>query len=283
MTLTTAAGSGSSILTPDQVQALVIQPLIAQSIATQVSTVVQTMSTSTRFPIVVTDPTTAWTPEGQEIDVSDADLDELVATPKKLAGLTVVSNELVNDSDPSALEIVGQGLVRDLQVRLDAAFFGDTVANGPNGLESLAAAQTVDAGSAILDLDAFAEALSLAETVGADVTAFVAHPTTVLTVSTLKVADANNQPLLGTDPSVPTRRSVLGVPLYSSPAVDPNVIWAIPRAKSFVVIRQDATVVADASAFFSSDRTGVRCVARADFAWPHEQAIVRIEFGGSGS
>ena len=77
VTLTTAAGSGSSILTPEQVQSLVVQPLIAQSIATQVSTIVQTMSTSTRFPIVVTDPTAAWTPEGQEIDVSSPELDEL--------------------------------------------------------------------------------------------------------------------------------------------------------------------------------------------------------------
>ena len=58
-------------------------------------------------------------------------LEELVATPLKLAGLTVCSNELVEDSDPSALQIVGDGLVRDLQIRLDAAFFGNTPRTGP--------------------------------------------------------------------------------------------------------------------------------------------------------
>jgi HK97 family phage major capsid protein len=91
---------------------------------------------------VVTDPSNAWTAEGAEIPVTDPDLDELVVTPPKLAGLTVVSNELMADSDPSALDVVGQGLVRDLQVKLDAAYFGNTVANGPSGLESLASTQT---------------------------------------------------------------------------------------------------------------------------------------------
>jgi HK97 family phage major capsid protein len=281
MTLLTSAGSGSSILSPEDVQALVIEPLIRDAIATRVSTVVQTSSHDARFPIVKTDPTCGWTPEGTEIDTSDADLDELVATPLKLAGLTVCSNELVADSDPSALDIVGQGLVRDLQVRLDAAYFGSTTADGPNGIAHLTGAQHVDGGSALTDLDPFAEALSLAETVGSVITGFVASPANVLAVSTLKVAATYNQPLLGVDPSSPTKRSVFGVPLYSSPAVDDDVVWAIPSAKTFVVMRLPASVVTDSSAFFSSDRTAVRCTTRISFAFPHEAAVVRIDLGGS--
>ena len=84
----------------------------------------------------------------------------------------MISNELVADSDPSALEVVGGGLAPDLQVRLDSAFFGNTVANGPNGLPSLADVQTVDAGSTVADLDWAAEALSKAETVGSTITSF---------------------------------------------------------------------------------------------------------------
>ena len=76
MTLLTAAGSGSAILTPEQVQALVIEPLLNQAVATQVSTVVQTASTSPRFPIVKQDRVTTWVQEGAEITPSDADLDE---------------------------------------------------------------------------------------------------------------------------------------------------------------------------------------------------------------
>ena len=201
-------------------------------------------------------------------------------TPKKLAGLTICSNELVADSDPSALQVVGQGLVRDLQVRLDGAFFGNTVTNGPNGLGSLSSVQTV-AGGSVADLDAFAEALSKAEQVGSTITAFVASPATVLNLQTLKTGSQLNTPLLGNDPTSPTKRSVLGVPLYSSPAVSNTVVWGIPRAKTFVVIRIPATVVTDSSAYFSSDRTAVRAVLRSAYGFPHEQAVVKISVGGS--
>ena len=116
----------------------------------------------------------------------------------------MISNELVADSDPSALEVVGGGLVRDLQVRLDSAFFGNTVANGPNGLASLADVQTVDAGSTVTDLDWAAEALSKAETVGSTITSFVASAT-VLALSTIKIADTYTQPRTRRQPGMSTK------------------------------------------------------------------------------
>jgi HK97 family phage major capsid protein len=121
MTLLTTGG-GSSILTPEQVEALVIEPLTRTSVGVQVSTVVTADTHTVRFPIVETDPSSGWTAEGDEISITDPTLDELEVTPKKLAALTVVSNELVADSNPSALAVVGDGLVRDLAKKLDAAF-----------------------------------------------------------------------------------------------------------------------------------------------------------------
>jgi HK97 family phage major capsid protein len=85
-----------------------------------------------------------------------------------LKGLTVVSNELVSDSDPSALDVVGDGLVRDLRVKLDAAVFGGAGTGvAPDGIESLAGVQTTTlAFNETGDLEPFAEAVSLAEQVG---------------------------------------------------------------------------------------------------------------------
>ena len=282
MTLLTSAGSGQSILSPEDVQALVIEPLQRDAIATQVSTVIQTSSHDARFPIVVEDPATSWTPEGEEITPDETTLDELVVTPKKLAGLTICSNELIADSDPSALQVVGDGLVRDIALKLDAAYFGTTIANGPDGIGSLLNVQDVDAGSVIADLDWAAEALSKAEQVGSAITAFVASPVNVLAIQTLKTEADSIQPLLGVDPSSPTKRSLFGVPLYSSPAVDDYTVWAIPRAKTFVVMRMPVSVVTDSSAFFSSDRVGVRCTMRVGFGYPHEQAVIKVGVG-SGS
>jgi HK97 family phage major capsid protein len=283
-----STNDGQNILAPADIQSLVIQPLLAAAVCTQVSSIVQTASNSTRFPIVVTDPTTGWTAEGAEINVTDPNLDELEVTPKKLAGLTVVSNELMADSDPSALEVVGAGLVRDLQTRLDAAYFGNTVANGPSGVESLANSQTT---VTVFDgtLDVFAEAISLAENAGVlavdPVTglpgmSFVGNPTDVLTVSTAKTATNSNEPLLGPDATAPTKRAILGVPLFSSPAVTQGAMWLVPRSKAFVVLRTDPQVVADTSAYFSSDRTGIRCVLRVGFGFPHQEAIIKVVIDG---
>lgn len=285
-----AGSSGQSILRPEEVQELVIQPLIAQAVCTRISTVIQTGSHSTRFPIVVTDPATGWTPEGEEINISDPDLDELVVTPPALKGLTVVSNELMADSDPTALEVVGAGLVRDLQTKLDAAYFGDTVSHGPNGLESLTDVQVTET-EWTGNLDPFAEAISLCEQVGVQPVevvngrpvpgiSFVAHPADVLTLSTMKVQDGSNQPLLGPDATSVTSRSVLGVPLYSAAAVTRGIAWAVPRSRVFVVLRTNPEVVADRSAFFSSDSTGIRCVLRVGFGFPHQAAIAKVVIDG---
>ena len=263
-------------------QQLVVEPLTRQSGATQVSTVVQTSSTSTRFPIVVADPTSGWTAEGSEIDVSDPDIDELNVVPKKLAALVVASNELIADSDPSAMQVVGDGVVRDLQVRLDAAHFGSPVADGPNGLGSLTSVQHVSAGGSFADLNAFAEGLSNLETVDSSPTrSFVAHPNTLLALSELKVADTWNLPLLGPDATSPTKRSILGVPVYWSPAESASTVWLVSQAKSFVVMRQPTSLVVDDSAYFRSDRVGIRCTMRVGFAWPHQAAVVKISAGGS--
>jgi Phage capsid family len=102
---------------------------------------------------------------------------------------------------------------------------------------------TVSAGSAFADLDPLAEALSKLETVDSSPTrSFVAHPNTLLALSELKVATDWNLPLLGPDATSPTRRSVLGVPVYWSPAVDTSTVWLVAQAKSFVVVRQPTSL-----------------------------------------
>jgi HK97 family phage major capsid protein len=61
--------------------------------------------------------------EGAEITPSDPTLQELVVTPPKVAGLTIVSREMADDSDPAAAQVVGDGLARDIARRIDQAAF----------------------------------------------------------------------------------------------------------------------------------------------------------------
>ena len=166
--------------------------------------------------MVDTDASTDWTPEGNPIDVSQPVLPEVEAVLKGLKGLVVTSNELWDDADASApvLDVVGNGLVRDLQTRLDAAYFGTTTANRPSGLGSLSDTQENDL-SWDETLDVFADALSKAEqtgvaAVGADGApnmTFILSPSDTLRVMTTKVAVDSAAPLLGPDATQATGRN----------------------------------------------------------------------------
>ncbi|MEV0711469.1 phage major capsid protein [Nocardia aurea] len=269
------SGSGIGGLLPEQIHQLIVQPVQRDSIAFQVTSVIATNSTTSKFPIVTADPSAAWVPEGGEITPDDSEHDELEITHRKVAGLTIVSRELVEDSNPQALDIVGAGLVRSIVAKVDTAFFASTTANGPDGIGSTTH-QFVDNGAGITNTDPFAEAISKAQNVGAQITNFVAHPNTVLAMAKLKEMTGSNKPLLGPDPARPGAQTVLGVPLLVSPYVTNGDIWGIPQMFTYTTMRRNTTLSISEDAYFSSDRVGVKATMRVAFGFPHPAAIVRI-------
>lgn len=278
MSLLTSNAGG--ILRPEEVGPLIVQPVEKASVAMRIATVVPTTSHDFRIPVLKSDTTAAWTAEGADITPSQGEVDELVVVPKKIAALTPISNELANDSSPEAQNVVGESIARDIARQIDAAFFGNTITNGPDGIESLDDIQFVDTDTTPLtNVDAFSEAISLAENEGAMVTAFAANASTVLALSKVKkLTTGSNEPLLTPDPTLPTRRQILGVPLWSLPnTVIPNgVVWGIDASRVFVVLRQDVELAVDPSFYFGKDSLAVRAVMRVAFGFPHEGSVVKI-------
>ena len=274
--MTTTRTSGSPILTPEQVFDLLVQPTVDESVAARVATVVHTGASSFRIPIVQADPTAAWVNEGAEIPTSDIDLDEASTNFHKLAGLSIVTNELAADSSPAAAEAIGAGLARDLARKVDIAFFGNVASPAPPGLGALSGTSPIDAGAAITNTDPFVEAIAAAEAVGATVDNFVANPADALVLAKVKKATGSNEPLLGVDATSPSRRVVAGVPLLTSPAVAVGTIWGLAKSRVYLVIREDAEVEADGSPFFTSDRTAIRGKLRVGFVFPHPAAVVEM-------
>lgn len=280
MALLTTSGAG--ILSPEEVNDLVVLPVSKQSVAYQVSTVVVIGSTEYRIPVLVEDPSASFVAEGAEIPADDADVDELIVRPKKCAALSVISRELATDSiNPGAQDMIGEALARDSAKVIDRAFFGNTTPNGPSGLQSLTGVAEIDAGS-LTSLDAFAEGQSMAETVGAVTSFWVASPATVLQLAQLKDESGSNRPLLQNDPTKRGRRTIFGVPLLTSEAVDDFTVWGLPQARSFVIQAQEATLDVSSEAFFTSDKVAVKTTLRVGFGWPSKESIVKIEHG-SGS
>ncbi|GAB3603296.1 hypothetical protein GCM10027586_06280 [Kineococcus gypseus] len=263
-------------ISTEDIGPLVIQPVTAGSIAFETSTTVTTSGFTFRVPLVTDDPTAAWVAEGQDIPVSDADLDELTITPRKVAGLTIISRELADDSSPAAAAVVGEGLARDIARRVDQAWFAALPAPAPSGLAALSGIQTVTATGGFTNLDAFAEAVSKAEQVGAQVTSFVTHPSTALALAKIKTADGSPVPLLGQDPTAAGQRRILGVELRTSPAVAAGTVWGYDRSRVWTVLRDDVTLDVDRSRYFESDRVAIRATMRVGFAFGHPQSVVKV-------
>ena len=269
--------TASAILTPEQVASLVVLPLISQSVAMRASTVVQTGSHQLRVPRVTADAQAGWTAEGAEIVVSDPTVDEVDIVPKKLAALTIITNELAADSSPAALQIVGDSIVRDLSRKTDSAYFGNTVTDGPSGLLSITPT-AADAGDAWQNLDAFEFAKSNAEQHNTVVDTFVANPATALKIATLKEygTAGSNKPLLSSDPTAPASRVIAGVPLLTSPSIGNDIVWALPKSRIIIALRTGTTVESDRSVFFTSDRTAVRATVRISWGFLDPAAVTKI-------
>lgn len=265
-------------ISPDQIEQLIVLPVQAASVAFQAATLVATSATQTKIPRVTADPSASWVEEGAEIGTSDPTVDDITVTPEKLAGLTVVSNEAAGDTSPAAAGMIGDGLSRDIARKLDLAFFGSAPGGTaqPQGLEDLADATAVDAGTEWANLDPFAEALSNAEGHGVQVSNFVAHPADALALSQLKEGSSSIRPLLGADATSATRRLIQGVPLLVSSAVTQGTVWGIPSQRAVIVRRQDVGLDVDTSAYFTSYRTAIRAVMRVGFAFTDPQAIQKV-------
>lgn len=280
-------------LTPDGYSQLIIEPLKDKTAALNpaVSTIIYTDTNTTHVPVLRADAHAQWVAEGQDISLSDPVIDEVIVTPAKIATLTCVSRELSHDSTPAALGVVGESIARDIGRGVDRAFFGNLPLPAPAGLGSIPAAQhdpidqviddghlTVEwgTGAAPSNLDAFSEAIAMAESLGNTVTAFVTSPTTASAIMKLRSQKDSNVPLLGADPTNAIRRQLLGVPLIANNAVEPGTVWAVDKSLVLTIMRQTIEVTVSQDAFFGRDSVALRAICRVGFAFPSKQSIIKI-------
>lgn len=277
-TLNTAAA-----FLPEDYGNLLIATASKMSVALETTTVVTTTSTEFRIPLVTDEAGADWYAEQAEIAIDDATLGEETVRPRKVAGFTPLSNELVNDSSPSAAIVIGDSIARSIATKIDAALFGNAPGTGvpPKGIGAFAdgAVSLVTAPAAWANVDPFIEAIFKVDTAGGNITAFVANPADAETLAKLKKETGSNEPLLAPDANSSTRRSLAGVELHTSAAVPAGTIYGYDKTRLFTVVRDDVSVEMDRSVLFRSDSTAIRAVARIGFGYTHPKSIARIKLG----
>lgn len=267
----------AAILSPEQVQALVVNPVLQRSVAGQALDQQGITASKARFPVVKADPAAGWTAEGAEITASDADFDELEVGPFKLAALSIITNEAATDTNPAAPGIIGAGLVRDLTRKLDKALFAASTANGPAGLPSLTHTHgiTVDSWDDIYD--GLVDASSGVESSGSQVRVWLFSPEDAAALAKVTVGTDFRTPLLGSVAASPeVGRTLLGAPLLISDQQPAGTAYAIDSSVAHLCVWDGTEVVADQSAYFTSDRLAIRAKMRCNFAFCHEPGIATI-------
>ncbi|WP_145012981.1 phage major capsid protein [Mycobacterium marseillense] len=260
--------------TPEDYGKLIDTVIAAKSIAFQAGTVISTSSESFRTPMLTADPSVGWYAENTQISLTDPETNELVVTPKKVAGLTQISNEAAADTNPAVADQVGQSLGRAVAKKVDAAFFASTTTNGPSGILSLTGINVVDTSTVTLtSLDPFHEAKTAALADGAVLSHFILAPDVALTLAKAKQQTDSNMGLLA---SVGDGITLAGVPVLVSTDVAAGNAWGVDAAQILVVQRTGTTVVRSTEAAFDYDAVQVRATARVGFGFANPAGVVRL-------
>ena len=282
MAIFTNTEDASGIL-PDDYGTLIVRPVEKASDAFGVSTLHTTAAHAYQIPVVTDDGGAGWFGEGDDMSTADGTFTEVTVTPAKVGGVREISRELRDDSSPDAQEEVGRMVARAIASEVDRAFFAPyvpatapAVNPAPKGLEEVEGVTEVDAGTTWSNVDWAADAISMAEIEGAELTAFVTSPTDFRALLKLKREDGSNEPLLGHDATAPTVRTVHGVPVIANKHVTPGTLWGIPREFVHTVMREDVTIETSEHAKFANDIVLVKALMRVGFAFSHPAAIVKV-------
>ncbi len=293
MTLVTTTAPGQPFAPVEQSQQFFTY-LSAQSVALASGVrVIRTNRVALDIPRVNADVSANWTLEATEITPSDPSADLIVATPKKLAALTFVSNELVEDSNPDVLNMIAEGLARSMSLKLDLGFFqGSGTAPEVRGLKNTSGISTISMGTngaAVSSLDPLLDAFAALTSANAEPSAIYMHPRTWAALTKIKAVSGGQAPVLADPTTGPTgaiQRSIMGVPAYLSSqlpttesqgsASAASSIYVVEAEELVVVLRDDVKTVVDTSYKFSSDSVAVRATMRADVVVPFPGAVCRI-------
>ncbi len=246
----------------------------AKAVAAASATVFGTDKQKVGFPLWVSSPAVAFYDELDDINPADGETEEVTVIPSKTAGLTLLSNELVDDSNPAIADQVAAKLADQIAESLDAAYFANTTAKGPDGLLS-AAYTPVSVGAELTNLDAFISGRYAAEAHRAKLSAWLMHPTTAEALSKLKVESGSNLPLLE---FVEDGITVAGLPVITSTHVDENTVaWGVDKSQVRYVLRKGSEIKRFDSVV--NDGLWIRAISRVGFGFLNEPGVVRLMVG----
>jgi len=156
------SGTGGYLVPPEHATYLYDVLTDAVVVRKAGATVLPMKSNTLTIPKAITGATAYWVSEGTAPTLSDMTFAQITLTAKKVAAATVISTELLEDSNPSVDRIVMDNLANTLAVAMDKEFL---LGDGTNltGIVNTAGVNTINGNGGDLTLDHILEAKKLIE------------------------------------------------------------------------------------------------------------------------
>lgn len=283
--LTNADASGGPI-SPPELSTFLFDKLRPASIGLASGiVVVPTDRQKVTWPQLVSDVDPAWVDELESIPTGEPGFATLEAEPKKLAHLvSPISNEVIDDSEPSAVDVLNGHLVTMMALKLDRGIF-EGLASDPKsitGLKYVSGTQSISMGTngaALSDYDPIIEAVGKLRDANVPGPYAVACHGSVLTGLELLKESADSNVQLPAPANMPPfwTSSQFSITETKGTATNARSIYVYAPGQIVLVRRKDAEIELDRSRLFNDDASEMRGVARADLLVPNPVAVVRID------
>lgn len=258
-------------ISPEQWAQYVLEHLSAQSVVlASGATRITTASKVIHVPRLTADGGAGWYDELEQLGPGDPTGDELVLTMKKCAALTVLSSEVVNDSNPSVIDAVGTAMTRAVALKVDRAILGGAGGKEPAGVYLQAGQHVIGA----VTIDSLIDAAGLIADVGGQGRVAYVHPADFTALQ--KEKDLQERPLLTPDFSGGPSSTVYGLALWSTKGVAVGTALVADPSQIVVGIRNDASVEISTDALFTSDGVAARVISRVDCGVNDDNGLVSI-------
>ncbi len=249
--------------------------------------IISTARDEVHIPKTTTATTGNMVAENAPIPESDPAFGEVVLNPKKAAFLTGVSNELLEDSEPSVRQILAADHLQGLATLLDKQFLeGNGAGTNMVGLRNFSGVTTTSLGAngAAPTLDDIADAITRLELDNASAGAIFMSPRTWATYRKLK--DADTRYMLSPNPTTESARRLFDLPVYTTGNISTNETQGTSTTSSWIAVvdlsqivvaeREDLRVDYSPDYKFNQDQTYVRTIARYDIDVMNDKAVELI-------
>jgi len=256
--------TSADAITPPELSSFLFEKLRPGSVALQAGiVVVPTDRKEISWPKLSADIDPEWVESGEEIEVGDPTLTTLEAKPKKLAHIVKVENEVIDDSEPSVVDVLNNHLGTMLGLKLDKGIFeGNAVVANSKEIVGLIKQAGIQKAKKPTSYDPFIEAVGKLQDKNAPGPYVAVGPPSVFTL--LALLKNKNEDQLSAPKEMPT--------VFTSTQIANTFVFS--PSQVVLVRRQDAEIELDRSRLFNEDESEVRGKLRADLLLPNPEAVV---------